>query len=352
MKVLFATNRKETDTGFSDNASDGLRVGEAIVAIKTRYRQAGERVNDGTTYEAHDLARDSSTGNPLTGEEGIENIFENLTSSVIDNEKATSVRTSVLLYIHGFRNSFQKSVERGARLAHVYGSDTHQFVPLVLSWPSKFERKPDGFVAAQANAEVAGQEMAKIYDGIVELAQARFMINPRSPKPCAEMCLVAHSMGVYMLRHMVQSIRETGTSLFNVAILAAANEHRDSLGDDSALRPLKDLARRTAVYCYNDDSTLNLGYIVEAFKFGECLGLHGPSPYAFHEYPGELTAIKCRDVIPPDYSSKHNYYHKLANAVCDVRQVLDGKPTADMKNRRLLTGGIWNNGEQVYLLKP
>ena len=166
------------------------------------------------------------------------------------------------------------------------------------------------------------------------------------------MFLIAHSMGVYMLRHMVQDIREGATSLFDTAILAAANEHRDSLGHDDKLLPLSDAARQVVVYCYNNDGTLNAGYFAGAFKFRDCLGLHGPSPEAFQKYPGELSAIICRDVIPTNYHSRHGYYHRLPNAVYDIRQVLGGTSSEDIDSRRLVTRGIWNNGEQVYLVKP
>ena len=78
-----------------------------------------------------------------------------------------------------------------------------------------------------------------VYDHMVRFATVNFTRKPGISEPCTEMFLVAHSMGVYMLRHMVQNVQERGTSLFNTAILAAANEDRDALGSDDKLRPFQ-----------------------------------------------------------------------------------------------------------------
>lgn len=344
MKVYFATNRKVNDNGFAEEIS-GLHVGEATVTISEGNRQRGERVNDWPQYQRAEFARDN--GNLLIDGDAIEHLYERLTDDIRSKQK----KTSVLLYIHGFRNSFEDSINRGARLAHIYSSDDHHFVPFVLSWPSFFEASPEGFTSGRANAELSGKAGAMVYDHMVRFATVNFTRKPDISEPCAEMFLIAHSMGVYMLRHMVQNVQERGTSLFNTAILAAANEDRDALGSDDKLRPFSNLTRQVVVYSYLDDSTLNLGYFSGAYSFRDCLGLHGPSPEAFGKYPGELSAIKCRDVIPSTYHSKHGYYHRLPNAVYDIRQVLGGIPSEEIKYRRLVKSGIWNQGEQVYKLK-
>ena len=160
LKVYFATNRSVSDDGFTNQISD-ISVGEATVEIRKRSRQAGEKVNDTDRFSSHVLATDGDSNTPLTGKDGIEYIFENLTRDVRKKRKSTSVHTSVLVYIHGFRNSFEHPIKRGARLANIYSSDGHQFVPFVLSWPSYFELSPEGFSSAQENAEKTGGSCGK-----------------------------------------------------------------------------------------------------------------------------------------------------------------------------------------------
>ena len=350
MKVFFATNRKvENDSDlehqrpkFSNKFSDCIRVGRANVKICSGQMKAGEKVNHNARCKSVQCA-----------DKGIDHIFEKLTDEVKNTNRDTNTQVSVLVYIHGFRNSFEESVERAAKLAYIYSSKKHRFVPFVLSWPSNFGKNRRGYDKARENAEKSGRAAARIYDRFVALAQEKFISNDQDiHEPCARMFLVAHSMGVYMLRHLVQKVERKDTSLFDTAILVAANEHRDALGCEKELLPLANLARQVAVYCYSDDSTLNLGYFTGAFEFKDCLGLHGPSPQAFQRFQGELSTIKCRDVIPSDFGSKHGYHHRLPNVVYDIRQVLKGASCDDIKYRRPVRGGIWEKGERVYLLQP
>ena len=342
MKVLFATNRRIDDNNrATDVLSDDSSFGEATVMIEKESREAGEKVRDSAQIVGF-----------TTTSDGIRFAFDKLTSDVKMRESA-NVQTSVLMYIHGFRNSFKDAIERGAKLAHIYSSDAHQFVPFVLSWPSHGELSQEGFNKAQINAHESGKFAAEIYDEFVKFELDNLQKYPVIPGPCSEMFLVAHSMGVYMLRHMVQNIKKRETSLFKTAILAAANEHRDALGCEDQLRPLSDLARQVVVYSYLDDGTLNLGYLADLYEFRECLGLHGPSPKAFQNYEGKLSAVKCEDVVPSNFSWKHGYHHRLSRVVYDIRQVFFGKTSNKIPSRRKVKGGVWRNtGASVYRLKP
>ena len=359
VKVLFASSRKQIDNGFIEEVSDDLHYGEVTVKVNQGWREDGERVNDWAQYGTSAENGDSDRSDIAAGKHGAEKVFSMLTDETNEHDegekaKRAPVHTSVLVYIHGFQNSFEDSITRGAELAHKFSSDNHQLVPLVFSWPSGDELSTKAFKNAKDRARESGKLAAELYDHFVDLAVERFKQGQDNGGPCAEMYLIAHSMGVYVLRHLVQKVSANTTSLFRTAVLAAANEHRDTLGCEDGLLPLSDVAREVVVYSHRDDGVLNLGYFAGLFNYRDCLGLHGPSPATFQYYPGELSAVQCDTVIPSNYHSKHGYYHRCPRVVYDIRQVLDPERNSSDKVRRLrwVKDGIWRQGEKVYRLKP
>lgn len=312
-----------------------VQFGMATVEIRERYRVAGEKINDSARYVSANL--------PFSGPES-ERFFKELAREINDM-KRPDARTSVLVYIHGFNNTFQDSIERSAKLAHIYSSGSHQYVPFVFSWPTNLKLNEENYYKGRSNAVVSGKAAAEIFDRFVDLTTSGRVHQP----PCADTFVVAHSMGVHMLRNTVQCVQKRDISVFKAAILVAANEHWKALGRKDELRPLGSLADQVVVYCHKDDGTLNLGHVAGLYKFKECLGHRGASPGTTARFLVDLSTVKCGEVLP---AGAHGYHHTSAKVVHDIRQVLAGTSHNAVTNRRLVTSGMWHEDDQVYRLMP
>lgn len=338
MKVFVATNRKlefknDKVKEPEPERSCKVRFGMATVKIKTGHRVVGEKINDSARYVSANFRFANSNA-----------LYKRLAKEV-NSMKHSNTKISVLVYIHGFRNTFQDSIERSAKLAHIYSSSSHQYVPFVFSWPTNLSLNQMGYHKARENAIISGGVAAQVFDRFVDLSTSVKVLQPL----CIDVVVVAHSIGVHMLSNMVQTVQRRDVSVFKTAILVAANEHWKALKRENQLRPLGGLADQVVVYCHRDDGTLNLGYIAGLFKFRESLGHRGPSPGTTERFLAELSTVKCGGILPV---GAHGYHHTSAKVVHDIRQVLDGTPHKEVTNRKLVSSGIWHENDQVYRLMP
>ena len=147
--------------------------------------------------------------------------------------------------------------------------------------------------------------------------------------------LVAHSMGVYALRHAVQEVKKQVDQarlprLIDNAFLMAADEDADALAKDYKLGPLFELARQVHVYHAVDDLAL---IVSDTTKFNpDRLGERGPKNLS--DDISRLHVIDCGKVSDTKLShGRHQYYRFAPEVLRDVRQVLAGKPPDEIKGR-------------------
>ena len=332
MRVFFATNRclrtnrdgtivattiRAREPQFATVHPCDFRVGEAKVHVE-KASHGHHNVNDQAKYRSGRLAEERWRRGVVV-KRGSDDVLRELATELRSTSDGT--RKSVLVYIHGYPNTFEESIENGAKLAHVYSSKAHRFIPFVFSWPSNIEFSKEGYPDAETNAEISGVAAARVYDRFVEL------LSDSGENECrnTQVFLVAHSMGAYVTRHLVQKVTRRGSCLFNTAILAAAHEERNALGDEAKLLPLRDLARQVVVYSYQNDGALNLGNLSGAYAGRKDLGLFGPSLESIRTFRASLSTIKCGSVMSGNPGAYHTYHHNVPYVVEDIREVLSGK---------------------------
>ena len=178
MKVFFATNRNlEIDSGnnakqpFPQSVRFGIRpdlfrIGTAEVNITENENILNEHLNDEAKYKCKSaqLAEETySTEKRAYTKRGSEVIFPQLLNEVRKKKDSKEgIRCSVLVFIHGFNNSFEESIESGAELAHLYSSDDHQLIPFVFSWPSDGEFSNIAYGDDRIDAELSGCAGARL----------------------------------------------------------------------------------------------------------------------------------------------------------------------------------------------
>src|SRR5262249_31017458 len=192
---------------------------------------------------------------------------------------------NILLFIHGFANSFVNSMTRAAynrewfAASGVSAADT---TVIAFTWPSLGQLiaapphlLPDDYLRDQSQASRSGFHIASFFANLEPIltqvkAQRRRVF------------LLAHSMGNFALAMAVENWFSHGrpaTGLFDEAFLAAGDERWDSFELPMAARlsRLADLASRVSIYYSLRDIALYLSFAVNLIAR---LGHEGPTDKA------------------------------------------------------------------------
>jgi esterase/lipase superfamily enzyme len=188
---------------------------------------------------------------------------------------------NILIFIHGFANSFVNSITRAAFNREWFaasGTNAADTTVIAFSWPSLGQviAAPPQFLPAdylrdQAQASRSAFHIASFFTGLQPM-----MAQVRSQG--RRVFLLAHSMGNFALAAAVESWfshSSPAVTLFDETLLAAADERWDSFTLPMAARlsGLPRLTPRTSIYYSVRDVAL---YLSVAVNFIPRLGHEGP----------------------------------------------------------------------------
>ncbi|MGX5831176.1 alpha/beta hydrolase [Mesorhizobium sp. 43Arga] len=251
---------------------------------------------------------------------------------------AFSAAKTIILFAHGFFNTFSDSVERAATILSFYGIDAEI---IVFSWPSAGTLI--GYQHDRAASRQSGPAFARV---IRRLATELAGLAPTAPRPTVH--LLCHSMGNYVLRFGVQALLaqpqdtkpgETQPAvpathlptIFNQIILAAADEDSDAFDRQDKLKALPDLGRGVTVYYTHEDWVLT--FLSAGIEFnGPRLGAGGPDNMA--TISDKVSAVDVSDVVPAELNMNSHQYYRLYTPVRDDEvAVLAGQAPDKIRNR-------------------
>lgn len=231
-----------------------------------------------------------------------------------------------VIYIHGFNNDFDDSIQEGAELARVLG---YKYNVVVFSWPSN--GKTLGYYPDRHDAEMSGLGFAR---GLLKFKE---FISQLSKEDACErkMHLIAHSMGNYVLRHALQKMKQiegyaSTPRLFDQVVLAAADEDNDALTLEYKLGNLSNLCSRLNVYFNNGDVALAVSDKVKGNP--DRLGHDGPDkPWDVSQ---KTVLIDVSQRVHGGIDMQHAYIRKEPAVIDDLAQILAGKPSENFGARR------------------
>ncbi|WP_376093240.1 alpha/beta hydrolase [Roseomonas sp. CCTCC AB2023176] len=333
--VYFATNRRVTGNGLdpSDYAGEagpttgpaGLTFGMAMV----------EGTDIPNLAAGHILALDKVGRGSFT--------------SAVGDDIAGG--RNLLVFIHGFANSFTDSVTRAAfnrEFLAASGEAAADCTVLCLSWPSggAVVREKDvlggilllpvtlagilagalaspltnGYVADKAAADASGPDAVRILSGLRPIADEVRAAGGR-------VFLLVHSMGHRVLRAAVSGL-VGGPPLFDEVFLAAADtEHAEDGAGPPFLRNLRALASRVTQYASTADDILRLSQVVNR---QQRLGRDGPIDRtdATAYPPPQYRLVDCsavRDDGPGQgIDTSHQYYRRVPAVRDDIARAMAG----------------------------
>lgn len=225
---------------------------------------------------------------------------------------------NLLVFIHGFDNSFNDAITRAA-FNQQWIADPAQpageTTVVTFSWPSlgRLISPPlpwDDYFHDQTSA---GQSGAHLMSFCAQLQP----IIADARKGGSRCFLLAHSMGNWALQAGVESWFSHGrgaSNLFDAAVLAAADERYDtfSIPFPGRLSGLKQLAKRICILYSTEDEVLDVSNMINLGA--QRLGEEGPKDEADPvKFPAaEYTMIDCSGFTDYDrnFETSHQYYRR------------------------------------------
>jgi esterase/lipase superfamily enzyme len=253
-------------------------------------------------------------------------------------EHIVSGHKNLLVFIHGFDNSFADAIHRAAFNAEWFrasGAAAADTTVLAFTWPSLGEvfesglHLPDeAYRTDQQQSGASGYHLDQFLDNVSALVG-----RLRTPAPGSRVFLLAHSMG----NHALQAAMSTWqgppagapTPAFDEVLLAAADEVATSLDDTAGggLVRLADLATRITVYSSRKDAVLWLSSTING---NARLGHDGPPNKTVTAIypPTKFRFMDCSDVSDfPDAvlsENTHQYYRMSPTVRADIATVMTG----------------------------
>jgi esterase/lipase superfamily enzyme len=263
----------------------------------------------------------------------------------------------VIVYIHGFANSFENSIARAAALERIYRSAEQDVMVVVFSWPSNGEVQPAwNYFSDREDAEASGLAMGRALKRLVEFLQAMRaedqatllaarrageVPDPAELVQCTRrLHVLAHSMGNWALRHAVRKFVELNAGraprIFDCAFLMAADEDHDALQHGWKLKPLDALANRIFVYHAANDVALAISDKTK----GNADRLGSDGPQNLDVVSERVMALDCRGVSVTEVAhGRHQYYRMRAEVIADVQATLADRPQDGRPGREDLRPG-------------
>ena len=250
-----------------------------------------------------------------------------------------------ILFLHGFYNTFNNSLIGAAELKHLYETESkREYTMIVFSWPSK--GNIFSYFSDQENARASSQIFAS---GMYQLAlfltelcwfklktvsvtgEKKIPSEKSEKLSCGRLHIVAHSMGNYVLRHVLQEMcKIMGAQIlqmFDEILLIAADEDKDAFEHKHKFKLLPQLASRISVYFNPEDIPL----IISELIMNDMGRMGSKGPHKPYKISDKVSLIDCRDVVTG--LLEHDYHKTTPVVVRDIAHVLTGLKTKDIPGR-------------------
>jgi esterase/lipase superfamily enzyme len=237
---------------------------------------------------------------------------------------------NLLIFIHGFDNSFENAITRAAFNREWFagsGVTAADTTVIGFSWPSlgQLISFPLPWADYQQDQTMAGQSGLHLMSFFANLLP----IVTRARTNGSHVFLLAHSMGNWALQAAVESWLSHGNgdaALFDEAILAAADERYDSFGfpEPGRLSSVHRLASRISIYFSDADQVLKISELVNLGA--QRLGQDGPDKrHDTTRFPSaQYRMIDCTGFTDYDrtFEYSHQYYRRSPGVRADIAQTM------------------------------
>jgi esterase/lipase superfamily enzyme len=264
--------------------------------------------------------------------------------SAATTQGIVSTKKNLLVFLHGFDNSFDDAIRRAAFNREWFataGNAAADMTVVAFTWPSAgelFAPPPhlpaDGYKNDQSQAGKSGWHLAYFLEVIDQLRRSYKAANP-----AGRVILLAHSMGNFALQAGLQTWTTSHLPddlLFDSVILVAADEVDTTFEQPGGgrLSNLPALSNRISIYYSRCDIAM---YLSTTLNLTRRLGFDGPDDKQDQSVypPAKFRMIDCTNVgdyppvDPPD--ATHQYYRRSKLVRADIVAAIAGTAAGNRK---------------------
>lgn len=325
MRIFYATDRALTGQtvpnltfGAEPDSQGQLHLGECTVSIP-RDHKMGE-------LEGPSIFRLEFSENPE--KHVVLQSVEQETSSTFFGRIAGHTKHSehkeLMVFIHGFDNSFADAARRTAQISYDLGFDG---AAILYSWPSQGEANPIAYNKDTRNAELTAPHLQQFLRDLVAGSGA------------TTIHLIAHSMGNRPLTAAMQGIAKADKAkrpVLNQVVLMAPDIDSDMF--KQLAQQICPAAHRITLYASSKDEALILS---SKYAGGYLRAGQGGSNIVV--IPG-IDSIDASDVDTNALGLFHQYYADNSTILSDVFHVFKGEPAGarfGLRQKSTNAGAFW-----------
>ena len=288
--ILLATNRergKEADgPRFTDTITGDMTYGASVVNIPILAHKRGALEN---ALKQRDPERYF--------------LIESLNVLSRDEFVNDAGPNDVLLFVHGFRNSFDQAVLRTAQLQYDL---RFPGAAVAFCWPSYSRLRREDYTRAQENADASGKALS---DVLLVLVDKMGSATRGGQVERRKLHIIAHSLGNRVLLNALDEIcskkaPDSDTKLFGQVIMAAPDV--DGSDFNARIQSVTKLSERVTYYYCRNDMALQASELVNAYR---PVGRH---PF----FCDDLDTISA-DGVDTSFLY-HNYYASSRQVLLDI----------------------------------
>jgi esterase/lipase superfamily enzyme len=239
----------------------------------------------------------------------------------------------IVAFIHGYNTSLGDSVE----MLRTVDANITARLPNALTvgflWPS--EGRVGGYISDRNRARQAAPSLCNVI-----MQTLRFL---ESTGCSAELCVVAHSMGNFVLAEAARYAWETlGMPLtynaFSEILMVAPDLDGGAFEASGEANAIAVFGRRVTVYHSRRDHVLLASSVKRAGLTGSRLGRQGPDSPAI---PKNVVAIDATMVATHETVNPHSAYFHAPATLDDMVAVLSGIDRSEFRGRLAIGGNAW-----------
>lgn len=229
-------------------------------------------------------------------------------SQAVQADLKNASSKSLLLFVHGFRVTFDEAAMRSAQLSHDL---KFRGVTMFYSWPSKGDLK--SYWHDEESVQLAEQWYSSLLDVI-------------RPLPFDSIFVLAHSMGNRLVTtvHNERAAKGTNPKALKEILLAAPDINAEIFDQKIAPVLAGGNQPRTTIYASSGDVALVASKAVHRFK-----RLGDVSPPVYRRAPFET--IDASNAAPVRRAAGHSYVFDSPKVITDITRLLIQRQPADKR---------------------
>ena len=312
--LLYGTSRNPIRNDSSSVISYGndrnsyVSYGECLVKVEKSNKLGGE-INKSFLLKLWDTIFNNNSENRKISLQSLEHLDINLFRKRLKFLYSTANEDEMLVYIHGYKNSFKDAAARAAQIAYDL---KFPGVTSFFSWASANDVLK-GYTADEATAEISCKHLYA------------YILNIWQNSSTKKIHIIAHSMGNRIFMNTLKKIQEDNSDIkFGHIILVAPDIDTELFKDNSYL--YGKYSEMSTLYVSPDDDAIRKSYNIHK---GNRVGLSPPVVVEKGIYTINVNQLMTRAL----WDFGHSYYAEAEALLYDLHELILHSATPDRRQK-------------------